>query len=171
MSNNVIQTLDKSAFGELSVAELTAEVQIQFPYGINSEIVRVKDNNGTTSVIDNMINLSTGAQTDATAEINSTVPLKYHPGQGALVRFTALFTTGVVNSTQIAGIGNTADGLFFGYNGADFGVARQHDGENPLQTLQVTTGAAGAETATITVNGVPLSVPLTNSSINEFSFN
>lgn len=147
------QTLDKTAFGELSTADLSPEVQIQFPYAINTELILVKDNNGTTSVENNMAKLSTGAQANSTAELNTFIPLKYHPGQGALVRFTAIFTTGVSGSTQLAGIGNTADGLFFGYNGTDFGILRKQGGAQEVRTLTVSTGSTTNEDVTITLDG------------------
>jgi hypothetical protein len=54
--------------------------------------------------------------------------LKYDPGQGALVRFSAIFTTGVAGSQQEVGLGDSTDGFFFGYNGADFGVLRRQNG-------------------------------------------
>jgi hypothetical protein len=44
-------------------------------------------------------------------------------------RFTALFTTGVTGSTQIAGpCGGSVDGLGFGYNGTSFGALYRHNG-------------------------------------------
>jgi len=153
VSNNVMQEFDKTAFGSLSVAELTPEVQIQFPYAINTEILKIKDNNGSSSVENHMVKLSTGAQANSTAELNSVIPLKYHPGQGALVRFTALFTTGVAGSVQLAGIGNTADGLFFGYNGANFGILRKQGGAQEVRTLTITTGSTTDENVTITLDG------------------
>ena len=52
----------------------------------------------------------------------------YTPGMGLLVNFTAAFTQGVTGSTQLIGLGDELDGLFFGYNGATFGVLRRQNG-------------------------------------------
>ncbi|ABO49934.1 hypothetical protein Dred_1404 [Desulforamulus reducens MI-1] len=72
--------------------------------------------------------LQTSATTSSTAKIETKSTLRYQPGMGALVRFTALFTTGNSGSTQIIGIGDTNDGFFFGYNGSSFGVLRRKNG-------------------------------------------
>jgi hypothetical protein len=58
----------------------------------------------------------------------------------------------------------------FGYKDADFGVIFATDGALEIQELTLTTGAGGAENATVTIDGTPYIVPLTNSSINENAY-
>ena len=145
---------DKSAFGEQAVSELTPVVQVQFPYNINTDIWEIRDNNGTASVVSNMANLSTGAAANQSSTILTRVPVKYNPGQGAIVRGTPLYTTGAANSTQYWGIGNTTDGYFFGFNGTAFGILRRQGGKPETQRLTVTTGSSHAENITITLNSV-----------------
>jgi len=153
MSNNVTQEFDKTAFGELLVANLTSAVQVQFPYNINTEIVLTNNNVGTSVVENNMLKLSSGIVANQSAEMMSIAPVRYNPGKGVLIRFTALFTTGLANSEQVIGVGSTSDGLFFGYNGTNFGVLRRQGGDQEVRVLTITTGSTTAENVTITLSG------------------
>ena len=83
---------------------------------------------GTATASNSMAVLQTGAAAASSAKIETIKALRYTPGLGGLVRCTAVFTTGVANSTQIIGVGDSVDGFFFGYNGADFGVLRRQNG-------------------------------------------
>ena len=142
----------RTAFGEQSVAEPTPVVQLQFPYNINTDLVEKRENNaGSITQSDGMAVMQSGASANSAAHMLSRIPLKYNPGQGALVRFTALFTTGVANSIQVAGIGEVGDGLFFGYNGATFSILRREKGVPEIQTLTVSAGA-GSSSGNITIN-------------------
>ena len=143
----------QTAFGALAVAEPTPVFQYEFSYNINSKLWNNHSNNGTASIENNMMKLSTGAAANQSAVIESKVPIKYHPGQGSLIRFTGIFTTGVANSEQIIGVGETSDGFFFGYNGADFGILRRVGGNHHVITLTITTKSTTAENITITLDG------------------
>lgn len=153
MSNNVTEMLDKTAFGELSVAELTPIFQYDFSYNINTKLWIEKINGGTVSIDNNRVKLSTGAGANQIARLESIVPLKYRAGQGAVGRFTYLFADGVSNSTQLAGIGDEGNGLFFGYNGSSFGILRRYGGNKHVHELQITTASTTTENITITLNG------------------
>ena len=153
MSNNVGQELETTAFGELSVGELTPVINVDFSYILHPEIVTTRLNNGSASVDSNRLKLSTGAAANQSAELLSKHTLKYHAGLGALARFTALFTTGVTGSNQIIGIGSAGDGFFFGFNGSDFGILRRQGGVPEIRSLQVTTKSTTAENITITLDG------------------
>jgi hypothetical protein len=54
----------------------------------------------------------------------------YREGQGVQFRFTAAFTTGIVNSTQIVGAftPDFANGYGFGYNGVNFAIFHRNGG-------------------------------------------
>lgn len=145
---------DTSAFGEQSVVELLPAVQLQFPYNINSDIVHARANQlGVVDVNANMARLQTGAAANSSGEILSRNVVKSNPGQGALVRFTAVFTAGVADSTQLAGIGDSGDGYFFGYDGATFGIRSRKGGVPEVRTLTITTKSTTAEDITITLDG------------------
>lgn len=159
-----LETNVKSAFGELATAEPTPIVQLQFPYNINTDIVEKRENNlGTVTQADGMAVMESGASANSAAHLLSLVPLKYHPGQGAIARFTALFTTGVANSIQVVGVAEVGDGFLFGFNGAAFSILRREGGVPETQTVTVTTGAVTA-TGDITINldGVAKTVAVTS---------
>lgn len=100
-----------------------------FAYNVNADLVTsTVTGSGTVSGSNGFAVLSTGAATDSSATIETKLPVRYIPGQGALIRFTAVFTTGVAGSTQLIGVGDANDGLFFGYNGATFGTLRRAGG-------------------------------------------
>tara|TARA_R110000772_G_scaffold249530_2_gene364002 strand:+ start:113064 stop:114614 length:1551 start_codon:yes stop_codon:yes gene_type:complete len=144
----------KTAFGEELVANLTPEIQLQFPYNINAILIDSTSNGGSVSSVNNMAKLSTGASANRIAHLISKDLIKYNPGQGGLWRGTAVFTAGAANSTQIIGIGEPFDGYFFGFNGATFGVQRKQGGKPEIQTLTITAGAVtDAGNITITLDG------------------
>lgn len=119
----------KTAFDELLIAELTPVIQLQFPYNINTDLLSI-----TTSVSGDVYQsntkavIETGASSSSSASLESKHVLKYNPGQGSLVRFTAIFTTGVVGSSQIIGIGDDQDGFFVGCDDDTFGILRRQNG-------------------------------------------
>jgi hypothetical protein len=119
-----------TAFGELQVADMDPQVQITFPYNINTEIVTPVTSSTTATVTqaNQMARLNTGATAGVSASLQSNRTAKYRAGQGIDVRFTALFTTGSTSGTkQLAGVGNLVggqpqDGYFFGMSGSSFGI-------------------------------------------------
>jgi len=113
-----------SAFGDLRTVELTPQVQLQFPYNINTDIIDITELNGATIVSENsMAKLSSSTSTNGTVVMESIRQIKYRSGLGALARFTTLYeNTGVAGATQIAGVGDGEDGFFFGYDGTSFGI-------------------------------------------------
>lgn len=145
----------KTAFGEISVAELTAQVQVQFPYNINAaQVTAFGGNGGSATHANASAVLSTGTASDGFGLMISNDVVKFNAGQGGLGRFTNIFTTGVANSFQIMGVGNALNGFFFGYNGAAFGVLHRTGGNPEFRTLTVSTGSSTAEDITITLDGV-----------------
>lgn len=111
------------AFGDLEVMELTPVCHLSFVTGIRTQLLTsTTANSATVDTNGGRLRLQTGTNAAGSAIANSARPVSYRPGQGIVARFTALFTLGVANSTQIAGMGNAVDGYFFGYNGATFGI-------------------------------------------------
>ena len=143
-----------SAFGELSIAEATPQATMQWPYNINSRITASRANqSGSVDQNNGMLRCQTGAAADSSGTGLSVVPISYRPGQGIAVRCTGVFTAGVANASQYIGIGDAGDGLFFGYNGAAFGIMRRANGIPEIRTLTVTTASSTAEDITITLDG------------------
>jgi hypothetical protein len=143
------------AFGEVLTGELTPQVQLEFGTFIAPQL-------GTTTTVgasasaaidttNKVLKLQTGAATNSKAIFESVQPATYHPGQGSTIRFTTINSTGVTGSNQFAGVGDSSDGFFVGYQGEEFGVLRRVGGHPEIQTLTVTTAAdAGGGDFTIT---------------------
>ncbi len=144
-----------TGYGEVSIAEVTPDVHLQFPYNINAAQVHSRANqSGVVDQNADMARLQTGAAANSSGELLSIDTVKSHPGQGGIVRFSAFFTAGAANSTQVVGIGDTSDGYFFGFNGATFGIRSRKNGLPEIRTFTVTAAAQTAENITITLNSV-----------------
>lgn len=170
MSNilNKQQELQTTAFGEISTAEPTPVVQISAQYGLTDEVMDITSETGSAYNDNGLFNVSTGVHPLAIASLNTTRQLSYKPGQGALARFTAIFTQGVSSSLQGAGLINSEDAFAFGYydlageSENSFGIIYSKDGKTEHQELEITTPSSAVENATVTINGTPYIVPLTN---------
>jgi len=128
VSNALQVDIPRSAFGEVEVVQPTPVVQADFIYNVNADVVdSTVTGSGTITQASAMAVLQTTAATNSSAMIETKRYLKYRPGQGCHVRGTALFTTGVAGSEQLFGAGDSVDGLFFGYNGASFGVMTRNN--------------------------------------------
>lgn len=154
-------TPQRSAFGEALSVSPVPVVQILGTGGLNGQTQVFTAFTGTGTNDGSEYIVSTGTNANAFGSIVTKRIIPYRPGEGSNAKITARFTTGVADSQQTAGVNNSTDGFNFGYQGAEFGIIYRHDGVNEIQELQVTTPAAGAENATVTVNGVPFVVPLT----------
>ena len=118
-----------TAFNDLRSTNLTPMAGWTFNYNINADyIITTIASGGSVTQANSMAVLSTSTNTLGSARVSTRNVLRYSPGLGALVRFTAIFTTGVALSQQIIGIGDDIDGFFFGYNGTDFSILRVSNG-------------------------------------------
>lgn len=142
------------SFGDLQTAELVPEFQRNWVYGLDT-LLDVTSEHGSGSVVAtaNHVVVASGTTTSSLAEYRTRNILRYGEGQGALIRFTALFTEGVAGTEQWVGFGNGENGLFFGYLGTTFGVNRRTGGQLEIRTLTISSGASGSGTITITLNG------------------
>ena len=148
-------------FGSLHTENLTPIFQADAVYGVNSQRqLTTTSGSGTASAGGSAFYVSTGATIYSQASIQSRKRLRYRPGQGVVGRFTALFTTGVANSYQVAGFGHAEDGVYFGYKNDQFGILYSSRGIREVQTLTITTGATVAANCTITLNGTAFTVAL-----------
>ena len=159
--------LNKTAFGELLTGELMPQVNVDFSYTLHPEIVSTRLNNGSASVDQNRVKLSTGAAADQSANLLTKHSIKYHAGLGVAVRFTGVFTAGVAGSTQTIGVGDSGDGFFFGYDGSTFGVLRRKGGSPEIRSLQITAKSTTAENITITLDGIAVSVAVSDATAGD----
>ncbi len=130
-SQNLPQVLPYTAFGELMVAQPIPQAGWNFTYNINSGMVN-SNYSGTASISQSggMAVLQTGTTSGSSGYIETIDVLRYVIGVGGLVRFSAIFTSGVTGGKQLIGYGDATDGFFFGYNGSSFGVLRRRNGSD-----------------------------------------
>ena len=167
---NVSAADQKTAFGELSVAEPTPITQMAANYGIPSKAFEFSVGAGVSSSSDTLFVADSGAQTNSLATILTNRQMLYRPGQGSMARLTALFDTPKEGNQQFAGFITATDSFAVGYQDLVFGIIHTHDGQVEIQKLQVTGAAAGSEDATITVNGTAFTVPLTVGTVQHNAF-
>lgn len=157
-----VEVLHKvAAFGESLFVEPTPIVQVYAMYGVRDDMQQLIAGNGSISEVDSNFVVQSGTGATNITSLLTEEQAQYRAGQGLKNRWTALFETSAANSIQASGFINAEDGFVFGYDGTEFGIARGHGGIAELQELTITTPAAGAENATITINNTPYVVPLT----------
>ena len=124
--NSLVTTVvePRGAFGAMDVSQDTPTCQVDFIYGINTNLTsNTTASGGLVQWYDGMANVATVATVSSSASLLSKRYVRYRPGEGVKGRWTAMFTTGVAGNTQLAGLASgTTDGLFWGYNGTSFGI-------------------------------------------------
>lgn len=160
-----------TAFGETNVAENFPFVQGSATYDfLPANFRSYTSGSGSTTVADGLFQTNTGTSVGGYGAIQSFRSLNYKPGEGGMVRFTALFESNAANSWQGAGLVNIGDELSFGYNGTEFGIWHRHNGRAEVRTITVSGGAGGSENLTLTLNGVAYTIPLTSGSVNHNAY-
>jgi hypothetical protein len=160
-------------FGAVHTENLTPIFQTDAVYGINSgQATSVTSGSGAVTGDNNLFTCSTGTTIYSQGVLLGRKRLRYRAGQGVVGRFTALYSTPVANSYQIAGFGTASDGVYFGYGNTNdlsdtrFGILYVRGGVREVKTLTVSAGATSASNCTITLNGTAFTVPLTNAAGN-----
>lgn len=154
-------------FGEVEVESKYAEFQIDGVYGVPAaSTVTFSGGSGSVTGLNNLLTCSTGGTIYSYATLATRRRLRYRAGQGVTARFTARYDTGIANCYLLAGVGTGEAGFYFGYVGATFGILHVTGGVREIQVLSVTGGATSATNVTITLDGVPFTVPVTNSAGN-----
>ena len=154
-----------STFGEVSVSQLTPVAQGDFVYNVVNQQV-FNDTSfagGSVSASDGMVVLNSGTDPSGSAVCQLRRGLKYKPGQGSLMRATAVFSPPEPGNAQFVGLGNAEGGYFVGYFGGFYGILHSSDGAREIRKLTITTGA-GTENVTITLDGDSIIVPVTGAS-------
>lgn len=155
--------LQKTAFGELSVAQYTAFIQNTAVYGLIPANFReyTDGSSGSTGISDRMFTVQTGTSSGGYGAIQSFRSLNYNAGEGGMARFTALFRNNVATSWSGVGLVNLSDELSFGYNGVTFGIWHRYEGLAEVRTIAITVASAGSTNLTLTLNTVAYVIPLT----------
>ena len=166
-----VSNINSSAFGDQSISLSHPFVQSAPVYNlIPANFREFTATGGTTGVESHMFKTTTGTSSGGYGAIQSFRSLNYKAGEGGLARFTGKFTAGVASSWQGVGLINLGDELSFGYNGTAFGIWHRHNGIAEVQTLTLTTQAGGSENATLTLNSVAYTIPLTAGSLQHNAY-
>ncbi len=151
-----------TAFGEGSVAEMSPVLQLDGIYGFDSSRFEQYSALGGTASFNKELTVTTSTTAYSYAVLRSKRAVRYRPGQGALCRFTASFSPGVVGYTQRAGFFSQEQAVQIGFDGDKFGVLRQNGGKAHIHEIVITSPAAGTETVTITLAGTTYTVGVTS---------
>lgn len=126
--NTVELETSPSAYGEIMTVEVNPIIQVDFIYGVNTEIFNISTNSGEAKTVNSSLCLECSGSAGSYAQIQTKRILRYRPGQGNGIRFSAFFATGSSGTTQIYGIGDDNDGIFVGMLGENFGILRRSFG-------------------------------------------
>ena len=155
-----------SAFGEPLATQLTPVVQLDGIYGLPDRDFEVySSGSGIANTKAIVFNVESGTSLGSYGVLRSKKLIRYRPGQGALSRFTAAFSTPHANTTQRAGLFAQEQSVTLGYDGTKFGILIQNGGKADIRELIVTTGAGGTETGNVTLNGTSYNVSLSTGSV------
>jgi hypothetical protein len=147
-------TNPSTTFGEILVAQIQPVAQGDFIYGFNNQIFTTGSFAGSSVTSANsMAELNSGTSASGSAVVQLRRGLKYKPGEGSLMRSTALFDTPDAGNAQFVGIGNAESGYFVGYFGTDFGILHNSTAATEIQELSITSVDANAQDITITLDG------------------
>ena len=170
--------IPKTAFGEVSNAELTPQIQMNFVSELDSqELFRTVVGTQTTirhEVSQYFLRLGDSPITSGsmvpTVDIDDEATIvtkrvgRYRPGLGSVSRFTAVFNSNSDdNLWQSVGLASVSSALEFGYHldsvssTVKFGVNRATGGRIEVRTLYITTGAGVADDLTLRLPDFPSS--------------
>ena len=151
-----------SAFGEPISVPVEPIIQLDSLYGFDPrEFETLSASTGTYENTGTLFKTHTGTGAYGYAVIRSNRILRYRPGQGAMMRFTAGFENPQTGVTLRAGFFTQEQSIMVGYDGDRFGILRQNGGK--AQIVKLTVSAGGTGNATITLNGVDTVVAIASS--------
>ena len=150
-----------STFGEVATEQMQPVAQGDFVYNkVNDQIFNdTSFAGGTVDVNSGMAELISGTDPSGSAVVQLRRGLKYRPGQGSLMRATALYAEPDAGNAQFVGLGNAECGYFVGYFGGFFGILHSTGGAREIRKLTVNV-AAGTETITVTLDDDSIAVPV-----------
>lgn len=122
-----------TSFGDFRTAELSPIFQGSFEYTVSNTdlLTTTVTAGGTVTQASGMGVVATSTTTGSDAKLQSKRHARYKSGLGGLLRFTALFTSGLAGTEQYVGIVDEAgssqtfkNGYTIGYTGTTFGIQR-----------------------------------------------
>lgn len=137
-----------------------AEIMFMNNYINPVNVVTRALNSGTATVSNNICSINAGSNTNGRSYLSSARRMRYNPGLAICIRFAALFSAPIANSSQLIGYGDCCDGFFVGYNGTSFGILHRRGGLNEIRRLTITATSATDTTATVTLDGVDTNVSI-----------
>jgi hypothetical protein len=144
----------RSAFGEPVAIPITPVIQLDGLYGLNPNKFETytgafTGDPGTATTTNTLMRVTTDTGIGSYGVIRSRRAVRYRPGQGALCRFTAKFSTGTAGYTQRAGFFAQEQALQIGYDGTSFGILIENGGKAHIHAFTITTLDAGDVTVTL----------------------
>lgn len=176
-----------SVFEEPIGITITPVIQADSIYGLDPDFWNTTQLNGgtVTSTANSTWQVSSGTTPGGYARLATSRYMTYLPGQGSMFRWTAAFTTtggttkdayGIDNIVQTTGPIDREDGYAIGYSGSTsnnasrkIGFLHRRGGKAEIRQLTVTVAPTGAQTATITLNGIAFTVSLTSSASTQYT--
>lgn len=153
-----------TTFGEVATAQLFPIAQGDFVHGINDQIFSTSSFAGSSITTENgMVELASGTESSGSATVQLRRNLKYRPGQGSLMRATALFDEPGAGNAQFIGAGSAECGYFIGYFGNNFGILHSETGAREVRRLDITSPVTTNANVTVTLNGSSIVIPVTGS--------
>lgn len=158
----------KLPFNSIHTESITPVFQVDGLYTLNTEVLTDFSNasglGGSATVVDSAMICNTTTNLYGNATLQSKKRIRYRPGQGSILNFTAQYTAGgAPNTYQVVGMGHSEDGYFFAFKNTNFGILALERNLREIRELTITTASTTTENITITLNGVAYSVPVTNS--------
>ena len=164
--NKIVRAPDENMYGATRIADYTPIVQQYTLYGIiNDQLYTMYcSSNGTITSNNNGTDTDLNISNDlySYAVLRSKKVIKYRPGYSNTARFNLIFDTPIANCLQFGGLGNHSSDLYFCYNGTDFGVRLSTGGDSEVRHLEITAAETSNSNATIFLDGVEFTVPLTD---------
>lgn len=155
-----------SAFGELLSVPVTPQLQLDGIYGVLPRDIETFENgSGDATTEGSTMVVYSGTNLGDYGVLRSRRVLRYRPGQGAMARLTAAFSTPHANTIQRAGLFALEQAITIGYEGTQFAVQIQNGGKADIHRLQITTAPTGTQTANIQLNGTYKEVTIYSGSV------
>jgi len=133
------RTALNSVFGDRLVGMRKPTIAAQFQYGLASDDATTTIvGSGAANVANSLLTINTGTDSNGAVTIQSNTYLRYIPGHEAYCYFTGVFSQGVASSHQYAGLFDSNDGFYLGYNETEFVVGRRRQGVDYQQVVDIT---------------------------------
>jgi hypothetical protein len=84
----------------------------------------------------------------------------YSAGLALRITFSACFSNPVSGCRQIIGHGDQNNGVFFGYNGTNFGIMRRYSGRSEIRILTIETGSTSTGNIVVELDGITTNIPV-----------